>query len=370
MAQNSLSSIYGQKLNPFYIYAPRWISSSAGIRVLHYLCHSLNILGYPAYLILTENSVGAVPRVNEFLRTPILTHEIAQSHFRSKLTPITVFSETVPGNPLNAPFVVRYLLNFAGALGGLTSFPSEENLLAYTENIKLDYCLANTSQRVDVLYLPAVDPREISSSVKDRSDYYVAYLGKYDSFVGSTPVIPRDNVKISKRSGPESHTRQDLLDLIAGAKAFITFENTSLITESILLGTPAIAIKNPFLSEIIASKELGNCGMALDFSNEAESIARETVLAGKKAYLETIESFIPNLLKWAKSMQGAVADTTYKECISIPRFTFVVSSHRVRLATQIIKSLGWRRFFVILGEFISRRIRISFSGFKMTRGIK
>jgi hypothetical protein len=69
---SKLESLYGSSNHVYYIYSPRWISSSAGIRALHFLCHSINRMGHTAYLVLSEGSSGGLPRINPELQTPIL----------------------------------------------------------------------------------------------------------------------------------------------------------------------------------------------------------------------------------------------------------------------------------------------------------
>ncbi len=44
------ASFFGTQRSPYYIYAPDYRQSSAGIRALHYLCHFLNECGHEAYI--------------------------------------------------------------------------------------------------------------------------------------------------------------------------------------------------------------------------------------------------------------------------------------------------------------------------------
>ena len=57
---------------PYYIVSPNFIQKSAGPRTLHYLCHTLNELGYEAYI--------TSEICNPWLRTPKLTQEIKETH--------------------------------------------------------------------------------------------------------------------------------------------------------------------------------------------------------------------------------------------------------------------------------------------------
>jgi len=71
-ADRSISGFFTANFNPYYILAPRYHHSSAGVRSLHYLCHALNEFGCEAYL-------APVSPLNPALRTPCLTPEILKN---------------------------------------------------------------------------------------------------------------------------------------------------------------------------------------------------------------------------------------------------------------------------------------------------
>ena len=102
--------IYAPPRRPYYVEAPPYRRTSAGIKVLHLLCHTLNLIGEEAYV--TTDSV------NPALRTPTITAEVVRRHLEAGVEPIVVYPEVVKGNPRNARSVVRYLLNRAGMIGG------------------------------------------------------------------------------------------------------------------------------------------------------------------------------------------------------------------------------------------------------------
>ncbi|MEI7429016.1 MAG: glycosyltransferase family 1 protein, partial [Betaproteobacteria bacterium] len=108
-------SLFETRRSPYYILAPDFRHSSAGIRNLHYLCHVLNELGYEAY-------IAGAKTTSIHLRTPLLDIRTAEQHFCSGKTPIAVYPEIISGNPINTPVVARWLLNIPGHLGGDTLF--------------------------------------------------------------------------------------------------------------------------------------------------------------------------------------------------------------------------------------------------------
>jgi len=353
--QNDLSKIYGSEKYPYYIYVPRWISSSAGIKALHYFCHSLNEQGYPAYLILTEGIHGGEPRVNARLRTPILTNEIAESHFCAGLTPVVVYSETIPGNPLNATAVVRYLMNYAGALGGEKSFGENELVIAFSEKIAKHYAKENNVEAPPVLFLPPIDPREIKrNDVKE--EFQVVYAGKYRSFIGKPPGVGRLKSVEIFRDGPKMQSRKQVLDLLRRASVVYSFENSSIVTEAILSGTPVYFVPNKFLGEIIASEELGTGGVALADSKIEIERARSTISLGIKAYFRSIERYEVNLKEFISNSQHYASTEGYVNRIQVPDLQYLVNAHRISLARQILKHQGIKTLFRVTYHFVMRRL--------------
>lgn len=348
-----ICNLYGQTSNPFYVYAPRWIEKSAGIRALHYLCHSLNMNNQKAYLVFSEDSFGGQPRVNPNLNTPILTKEIASSHFNAKLQPIVIYSETVPGNPLKAEFVVRYLMNYVGNLGGPDTFDSNEYLIAYSSNIAKD--AKSKGLNVEkILFLPAVDPRQFVISKSTQNEYFVVYSGKYDAFVGKLPDLNLNNIIKITRESPNAQTREDLIKLLSECKATISYENSSIITESILAGTPGVFIQNEFLGQIIAEEELGLNGIAFNLDEKEIERAKSTIDLAADQYFKRIQFFKTQLNDFIYLTQKHVKNFPYSKQITIPNNLFIVNGHRIRLSIQIIRNKGFIAWIRVTFSFIKR----------------
>ena len=105
-------------MKQFVIVAPPYRDSSSGIRALYRLAHWLNALGQEAYVF--AEPWEAPPR--EWDAPPC------------KVLPpvgpdvIAVYPEIVPGNPLGAKTVVRWVLNHPGLLGGDTTYAENEHV--------------------------------------------------------------------------------------------------------------------------------------------------------------------------------------------------------------------------------------------------
>ncbi len=349
-----LELIYGSNKTPFYVYTPRWVDSSAGIKVLHYLCHSINTAGGMAFIVLSEGGHLGHPRINPALDTPILSEEVAQSHFESGITPVTIYSETVPGNPLDAPFVMRYLLNFTGALGGQSNFESDEFIVAFSQSIADHYCEL-TDVITPVLFLPPVDPREVIPTTH-KIQQQAVYAGKYRSFVGTPPSIGSlPSVEIF-RDGPKMQSRTEVLKILGESSRVYLFENSSIATEAILSGTPVHFVPNQFLGSVIAETELGNYGVALSDCNEDFQTAFETLSKAEDVYNDAVTEFPGKLKEILEAATVSSRNITYLQRINVPKHKHVVNSHRLNLAMQILRFQGFTVLARVMYHFVLRRL--------------
>lgn len=356
MIFQNLESIYGASSNPIYIYSPPWTSASAGIRALHYLCHALNSSGYNSFLVLASKPIRGKSPVNGRLNTPVLSDDIAAQHFYEKLTPITVYSETIPGNPLKSPAVVRYLMNFIGELGGPIRFTENEYLISYSRAISLDY-LSKTGSEVNFeLFLPAIDPREFTpADPSEKKDFYLVYAGKYRAFYGEPPKIDKSNIIEIRRDGKIAQPRSKVIQLLREARAVISFDNSSIITEAVLSGTPGLFYPNPSLSRPIAEHELGWGGTGWGISALDEIKASQSLLEGRETYLESIGRFHSNLHLCFNEILDRFSTYKSEQPLRVPNHRFLVNRHRIYLADQIIRNLGFKSFLRVLRNFVKRR---------------
>lgn len=257
-------SLYGTiKNRPYYIDAPEYTRVSAGIRVLHMLCHALNCIGFEAY-VYTE-------KTNPALRTPTLTSQIIEKHRKSGIVPITVYPEVTKGNPRNAPSVVRYILNKPGLLGGLSCFDDSELLFSYGHNI------APEGTEKNILFLPPVDST-IFNNLNNESDGnrngVLFYSGRYHAAPSVYPDLFKEATIITKEY-PDSHS--ELAKLFRRSKILYCFESTSIALEAVLCGCPVVIMPSPFSDGVlIGSGELGRWGMAIGNSPQELEFATAT----------------------------------------------------------------------------------------------
>ena len=356
---NLLKKLYGDLDIPIYIYAPAYLEASAGVRALHYLCHALNSMGQPAWMVIHGVISKGSPLVNASLITPLLTPDIRNQHFACGQSPIVIYPETIPGNPLNAQFVVRWVLNYAGVLGGQTTFPDDEYLLAYSSKIS-----KSLSGKPPILFLPPLNILEIwriqtDLKAEKHNGKALTYAGKYRGFVGK-PVLPNwaQNFETEEiwREGPNKQSRTEVLKLIRNAPVLFCFENSTIITESVLLGTPVILIRSTFFDELLGEHELGIDGTAWHDEVNPLDKAKKSLASAEVKYLKSIEDFHKSLqvevVRWKKLANG----TDYLKPLLIPDHSHLISKHRINLAIQILKNHGMITLIRISVSFLRRRL--------------
>lgn len=340
-------NLFGTDIPPlFYVYSPAWRGNAAGIKVLHYLCHALNQVGCEAWLIL-HNPNEKDESTNPRLDTPVLSNTQSKIHFAQGRSPTVVYSETIPGNPLKAARVLRYLLNYPGALGGTKEFAPNEWQVAYSKKIQ-----SNSPMCSEVLFLPAVDLDELPKPTKKDPNLHLMYAGKYRAFIGE-PVLPVGITALEiHREGPQRQPRGEVLDLLARATSIYVWENSTIATEAVLLGVLCIFVPNPFLGEIIAEHELGRDGFAVGFDPEEIERARRSLPKSKVHYVEAVENFWKQLsVVVEKSKEFAKTLPKQEVAIRVPESSRLISSHRISLFVELVKHQGLRRALSVVKEF-------------------
>lgn len=346
--------------NPIYIYAPPYKEYSAGVRTLYYLCHILNQLGHLSWIVESEKLKDDVSYTSGFLNAPLLTSAIAKSHFELGLPPIVIYPETVIGNPLNAQLVARWLLSYPGSIGGPTSFEETDFCFAYSASIARAH-----GGDLPVVFIPPVSTSELEQireiyPLKERPIDGLVYAGKYRGFVGNPRLpewAPRGDYLEIWREGPRKQSRGEVLQLIANSKVLFAFENTTLITEAILLGTPVVLVKSEFFSELIALDELTDCGSAWSTSPNAISLATESLGDAWGPYLESLNNVENSVRTLANSLYKFAGATDYLEVVKIQIKPIKQSFQKVRLALRILKSDGVLALFIEILNTLRRVLR-------------
>lgn len=270
-------------MRPYVIWIYPYRNSSAGIRVMHRLCHELRQRGQEAYVYPGWPN----PDWNEaWLADPreVLARDA-----------IAVYPEVVSGNLLGASRVARYILNVPGLLGGDKQYDPAEMLFCYSP------CLREYVPSDDrILNLPVIEP-ELFNAVgafwQERRGV-VNYQGK-----GRAYAMPGDTTTITWQ-WPE--TRREVAELLRRAEWFVTSDTmTALTTEARLCGCPTVLLPDGHVTRE-QWQEWGGPLDGLAWGNTAMELerARETVGLFPAWYYEQVAAFPAQMERFIEVTQG------------------------------------------------------------------
>ncbi|HEX5393752.1 MAG TPA: hypothetical protein VFW68_10740 [Rhodocyclaceae bacterium] len=275
---------------PYYIFAPDYKDASAGIRALYVLCHTLNCLGYEAYM---ADSRLTTPQ----LRAPRLDANTLALHWLSGRIPIALYPEMVEGNPIGIPVVARWLLNQPGHFGGPRDFDADDLLFYYMDWIVSE----NLRSRAVRLTVPVIDPTVFHND--DNPDDgqrrgVCYYANKYAAFGGKVaPSLIANGTSL----GPENVlTRQELAAILRRSEALYCYEQSAIIEESLRCGCPVILVSSSYCDwKTMSGDLLDTPGVALEEQPDHLARAKEQMpkylRMGKRfhrIYLDMIETFV------------------------------------------------------------------------------
>lgn len=292
------------KRSPYYIVAPHYVQTSAGIRCLHILCHWLNRLGERAYMVISGGD--GLRETCLDLQTPVLTMDLVDYHYQQGLRPIVVYPEVISGNPFDAEAVVRWVLNFPGLLGGDSAYPEGDMVMAFSK------ILADAVDKdVPILHVPVIN-QDVFNMGEARPRSGAAFYAAKFKHVHNGVVfnLPKGAIEIT-RDRRDSQTPEEIAEIFRSVETFYCFENTALAIEAVLCGCPAVFMPNEWLDVPIAMNELGWEGYA--WGNDPAEIerARNSVTQGQANYQRTIAEFFEQLHAFIERSQAKVAGQPY-----------------------------------------------------------
>lgn len=257
MASRKMPPLHQVSPRPYYILAPEYRRSSAGIRVMHLLCHLLNRCGQDAYMFPTTT--------NPLWHTPLLTQELRQQHLQAGREPIVVYPEVVRGNPCKGRSVVRYLLNVPGLLGGDEAFAASDMVFAYGQSL-----LPQGVGDDHILFMPPIDTsifHNQSNPYDQQRKGWLIYPGRHSEALKQHPDLA---AKCTVITNQWPATPEEMAELFRRSERVYCFSSTSIALEAILCGCPAVVLKSPFFDGVpIGVGEFGTHGLAFDDSPQA-----------------------------------------------------------------------------------------------------
>ncbi len=334
-----LQRIVTHPRSAYYIVAPPYIRTSAGIKALHFLCHALNRAGERAYMVIEPYPTYFSPTHPDLL-TPLLAYDVVSADFERGITPIAVYPETISGNPLRTPCVVRYVMNFPGLLGGDARFTPDELCFGYSS------ALAEVAGNPgNVMFIPASDVDLFTPEPRVRRRGTCYFAGKYRDFHGGELLpITADSVEIT-RDRPDSLTPPQIAELFRRSELFYCYENSALAIEAVLCGCPVVFLPNRHLIGVIAEKELGTDGYAWGAEPAEIARAKATVAQGRANYLRTYRNFWKQLERFVAVTQEAAKRKPYERAIDARSINQPSLQHDLktlaRTAVFVYRRYGW-----------------------------
>jgi hypothetical protein len=293
---------------PYYIVAPRYIRTSAGVRVLYKLCDLINKSGGSAFIYLRPYSnfdlSGSPMDV-----APFLTEKIAAYHFENGLTPIVIYPEIFDISKFNAPFRVRYLLNYDQLFFSNKALDGDDYLIAYSTNIANQLAV---DKPISTIFLPVSDPIFFCPPKIENRHGAVFYAGKYKYHFGGKTFSITDGLPEITRDEPGSQSPEQIRKLFQESEFFYCYEDSALALEAMLCGCPTILLPNDHFKKPLGQKELLGLGYAWGTAPEAIANAKKTVHQVRERYLDLLEIAQINIALFIKSSQEFAASTPYK----------------------------------------------------------
>ncbi len=290
---------YRAERSPYYIYAPDYKEGSSGIRVLHYLCHILNLHGQEAYVHANI--------VNEALWVPKLDKEIMHRHYLAGRKPIVIYPEVAVGTPLGLGVKVRYLLNKPGFIAGHTEFDDDEIFVAYREAFIAD------SGAKHLLFLPACDPSKFNLDGTNPGDRKGTYFFYYRLLTRGGKLLPlTDNAIEISPNKPRS--LDELAVIFKQAELLYCYEDSAIALEARMCGCPVVYIPNPTMLPKYPEDSFGRDGAAWGASTEEIAKAKSTVEKVFPAYIRLYDDFNGQLEQFIALTQEAAAQTSFESC--------------------------------------------------------
>ncbi len=282
----------------FYIVAPPYTTQSAGIRVLHLLCHLINTHGGSAFILYEPKVLpkAANKYLNSKLSTTLLSTFDLKKHKRLSLKIIVIYPEIIWGNPYHSSRVARYLLNFPGLLKGPSYYKMTDFVFSYSESINNSY-----PESQGQLFIPTLNTENFWFTGNEKREFTCYYAAKHKSLGGQPIGLPEGCVEITRGKG--SLSQQQVGDLLRRSKCIYIFENTHLIYEAVMCGCPVVIKFNEHFKELIGNEHFSLNGITFSDSEKDLRIAYEKIPEALKGYQQLEEITLSQLKVFSQKIE-------------------------------------------------------------------
>lgn len=285
-----------------YLVCPRYVNTSAGIKMMHNMCDHLNRSGWLAYMVIVGNYLSP-SLVNPMLMTPILTRDIAEAHKNLHMKPLVLYPETFL-NPLNVTFFLRLYAYYPKKLGCDANPDDDPAYFCYSQAIA-NSIHPKKNNYMGTIFIPAIDISEVltKASALASEDLcgpdILLYAEKYTKVLNGQ-IEPNDE-KISlriTRDEPESQPRYEVMSRLKHAEYLICYEESAIVLEARLLGCPVV-FRSPMdqLEKIIGGIETGEEGLIFPNSKKTLETARRELVGFHEKYFECLRQGQADLIE-------------------------------------------------------------------------
>lgn len=270
----------------YVIFAPSLKINSGGVTVLHLLCDYINRLGYEAYLWPSDNNFDTF-LTNAKYKISLANYEILSSKF------IAIYPEIIIGNPLNAKYVVRWILNKPGVLGGDGNFGNDDLLFYYSKSF--------TNGQKNVNYLQIIElygDMFNNKNLKRSGSCYVMRKGKNRKIIHDL----NESIEII-----DSTPSQELVEIFNKTKYFYSYDYATFLSiQAALCGCISIVV--PFegtsANQWMSLSETRKFGIAYGEENiehavETMHLVRPQLKNLEQQFLNNVKNFIEHTQNYA-----------------------------------------------------------------------
>jgi len=262
----------------YVVVSPSYSETNGGAIVLHKLCHLLNELGEDAVVrpMLRHSKGGLRNRIGKglkserfatdpTLRTPVIRDNSARPD------DIVVYPEIVPGNPLKAHHVVRWLLNKPG-FRGRTIVPGPNDLFFTFD----DFCdhPALTGGSPPILFLFSVNPEYRLINTEPRSgSCYMMRKGK------GRPLVHNDTESICV----DGLSHREMAEVFNRVERFYCYDEVTMYSQyAAVCGCISIVIPERFSrrEEWATAHPLARYGVAYGLDDIDHAVATRHLVEG------------------------------------------------------------------------------------------
>jgi GT2 family glycosyltransferase len=232
--------------------------------------------------------------------TPLLTDELKFQHEQAGREPIVVYPEVVPGNPIKARSVVRYLLNIPGLIGSDTEFADSEMIFAYGQHL-----LPEGESAERILFLPPIDTslfNNLANPYDKHRKGWLIYPGRHADALKEHPDLAAKCTVIT-HAWPA--TPREMAELFRRSEGIYCFSSTATALEAMLCGCPAVVLKSPFFDGTpLGVGEFGTHGLAFEDAPEAIEQARSGLAIVQERYTDLQNRFWGQLGRFIELTQA------------------------------------------------------------------